>query len=68
MVMDDAQEVERNGAAQAVYAKVYTDRRRRVSFGEPEENKCDSAPARVSADSRDLCTRMEAVCGTRAPW
>jgi Flp pilus assembly protein TadG len=40
MVMDGAQEVERNRAEQAVYAKGYTSRRRRVSFGEPDENSC----------------------------
>jgi len=36
--MDDAQEVERNRAAQAVSAKVHTRAGGRVSFGEPEEN------------------------------
>ena len=36
--MDGAQEVERNGAAQAVSAKVDTGVRPRVSFGEPDEN------------------------------
>jgi Flp pilus assembly protein TadG len=36
--MDGAQEVERNRTASAVSAKVHTRERRRVSFGEPEEN------------------------------
>src|SRR5579864_2887840 len=36
--MDGAQEVERNRTAQAVSAKVHTRARRRVSFGEPEDN------------------------------
>ncbi len=38
--MDGAQEVERNRTARAVSAKVHTRERRRVSFGEPEENTC----------------------------
>jgi Flp pilus assembly protein TadG len=41
--MDGAQEVEKNRTALAVYAKVYTGRRRRVSFGEPKENSCACA-------------------------
>jgi Flp pilus assembly protein TadG len=47
--MDGAQEAAKNRAAQAVYAKVYTGRWGRVSFGEPKENSCTCAAGRFSA-------------------
>ena len=45
--MDGAQEVERNRTARAVSAKVHTRTRRRVSFGEPGENKSARAEAAI---------------------
>ena len=77
MVMDGAQEVERNRGEQAVYAKGYTSRRRRVSFGEPDENSCAwpegafppvgfgfGEPAKSLGCEKELWTRMcrEAEC------
>jgi Flp pilus assembly protein TadG len=45
--MDGAQEVERKRTVRAVSAKVHTHARKRVSFGEPEQNTCVRAEAPI---------------------
>jgi hypothetical protein len=58
--MDGAQEVKRNRAAHAVSAKVDIRARRRVSFGELEENTCSDGRRVLAGFSLD--EQVASVC------